>query len=299
MKSKGIGSLMHAPIELGPRLYGVLTVAHEDERPLRRRRPRAARPAGPLIGRRDRERHRLRPRAPDRAGAHRRLRARVRCRPSPATRPGSCTSRRPNEPTGGDVYGAWPRARWPRDRRARGRRRRQGSRDRRPERDGALLHRGAHLRLDLAGPRARAGERDARRPAPERHVRDRLPRDPLERLAALLQRGPPAAVARLGPGGRRARGPRPARSASTRCTDIRRACWGSSRATSWWRTATAWSRRAGPGEVYGSERLEQLVRELARTLSPQELVRALHEEVTGWADGLADDMVALALRRLR
>ncbi|MGH2781487.1 MAG: SpoIIE family protein phosphatase, partial [Thermoleophilaceae bacterium] len=29
MRSEGIGSLMHAPIELGPRLYGVLTVAHE------------------------------------------------------------------------------------------------------------------------------------------------------------------------------------------------------------------------------------------------------------------------------
>ena len=26
----GIGSLLHAPIELGPRLYGVLTVAHPD-----------------------------------------------------------------------------------------------------------------------------------------------------------------------------------------------------------------------------------------------------------------------------
>ena len=30
---------------------------------------------------------------------------------------------------------------------------------------------------------------------------------------------------------------------------------------------------------------------------PKELVRAVHEEVTGWADGISDDAVALALRR--
>ena len=34
----------------------------------------------------------------------------------------------------------------------------------------------------------------------------------------------------------------------------------------------------------------------ART-RPQELVRAVHEDVTGWADGISDDAVALALRR--
>jgi phosphoserine phosphatase RsbU/P len=50
-------------------------------------------------------------------------------------------------------------------------------------------------------------------------------------------------------------------------------------------------------ESYGSERLVDLVARLARSLAPQELVRAVHDEVAGWADGLADDAVALALRR--
>jgi serine phosphatase RsbU (regulator of sigma subunit) len=30
MRAAGIGCFMHAPLELGPRLYGVLSVAHED-----------------------------------------------------------------------------------------------------------------------------------------------------------------------------------------------------------------------------------------------------------------------------
>jgi sigma-B regulation protein RsbU (phosphoserine phosphatase) len=51
------------------------------------------------------------------------------------------------------------------------------------------------------------------------------------------------------------------------------------------------------GEMYGEERLAQLVAAGARTHSPEELVRAVHEDVAGWADGISDDAVALALRR--
>jgi GAF domain-containing protein len=51
------------------------------------------------------------------------------------------------------------------------------------------------------------------------------------------------------------------------------------------------------GEMYGQERLAQLVEGLARTHAAQDLVRAVHEDVTGWADGISDDAVALALRR--
>jgi GAF domain-containing protein len=51
------------------------------------------------------------------------------------------------------------------------------------------------------------------------------------------------------------------------------------------------------GEIYGTERLERLVAERSSTLDPQELVRAMHDEVSAWADGLSDDVVALALRR--
>jgi GAF domain-containing protein len=55
------------------------------------------------------------------------------------------------------------------------------------------------------------------------------------------------------------------------------------------------SRRAG--EMYGSERLVQFVVAAARTHTPRELVRAVHEDVMGWADAISDDAVALALRR--
>ena len=48
------------------------------------------------------------------------------------------------------------------------------------------------------------------------------------------------------------------------------------------------------GEMYGAERLAELVAGLARSHPPQELVRAVHDDVTAWADGLSDDAVALA-----
>jgi GAF domain-containing protein len=51
------------------------------------------------------------------------------------------------------------------------------------------------------------------------------------------------------------------------------------------------------GVMYGTERLSQLVSKLAGSHAAQELVRAVHEDVTGWADGISDDAVALALRR--
>jgi GAF domain-containing protein len=55
------------------------------------------------------------------------------------------------------------------------------------------------------------------------------------------------------------------------------------------------ARRAG--EMYGSDRLARFVVSAAATQSPQQLVRAVHDEVMGWADGISDDAVALALRR--
>jgi phosphoserine phosphatase RsbU/P len=51
------------------------------------------------------------------------------------------------------------------------------------------------------------------------------------------------------------------------------------------------------GEMYGSERLAQLVVAGARSRTPRELVRAVHEEVMEWADAISDDAVAMALRR--
>jgi GAF domain-containing protein len=51
------------------------------------------------------------------------------------------------------------------------------------------------------------------------------------------------------------------------------------------------------GETYGPERITDFVRKMAPLLSPQELVGRVHREVAGWAGGLSDDAVALALRR--
>jgi GAF domain-containing protein len=51
------------------------------------------------------------------------------------------------------------------------------------------------------------------------------------------------------------------------------------------------------GEMYGDGRLTRLVADRAASLGPEGLVRAVHEEVAAWSDGLSDDSVALALRR--
>ena len=55
------------------------------------------------------------------------------------------------------------------------------------------------------------------------------------------------------------------------------------------------ARRAG--EMYGSERLARQVVAEARKHPPQALVRAVHEDVMEWADAISDDAVAMALRR--
>jgi hypothetical protein len=51
------------------------------------------------------------------------------------------------------------------------------------------------------------------------------------------------------------------------------------------------------GETFGTGRLARLVEEQASSLSPEQLVRRVHDEVSAWADRLADDALALALRR--
>ena len=51
------------------------------------------------------------------------------------------------------------------------------------------------------------------------------------------------------------------------------------------------------GEIYGLERITEFVRRVAPVVSPEELVERVHREVAGWSGGLSDDAVALALRR--
>jgi GAF domain-containing protein len=50
-------------------------------------------------------------------------------------------------------------------------------------------------------------------------------------------------------------------------------------------------------ETYGLERLSSLVVRLTQAIRPEELVGAVHDEIAEWSGGLGDDAVALALRR--
>jgi GAF domain-containing protein len=50
-------------------------------------------------------------------------------------------------------------------------------------------------------------------------------------------------------------------------------------------------------ETYGTRRLAQLVGTLAQSIGPEDLVSAVHDEIADWSGGLVDDAVALALRR--
>jgi GAF domain-containing protein len=55
------------------------------------------------------------------------------------------------------------------------------------------------------------------------------------------------------------------------------------------------ARRAGEG--FGAQRFRAAVARLAAALPPAALVQAVHDEVSGWSGGLTDDAVALAIRR--
>ena len=52
-------------------------------------------------------------------------------------------------------------------------------------------------------------------------------------------------------------------------------------------------------ETYGTHRLTTIVGSLAQSLAPEDLVSAVHDEIAEWSGGLGDDAVALALRRHR
>jgi GAF domain-containing protein len=52
-------------------------------------------------------------------------------------------------------------------------------------------------------------------------------------------------------------------------------------------------------EIYGTRRLATSVGSLAQSLAPEDLVSAVHDEIADWSGGLGDDAVALALRRRR
>ena len=242
--ASGSGSLMHAPIEIGPRLYGVLTAAHDepgrfgaDELQLLARLARSS--AAAIANAIDFGRERRLARALTLGFVPESLPALAGLRDRPSLRARARRAHRRRRVRRLDA----PRRRHRRARRGRGR---QGRRERGAVGHGALLRRGAQLGHALARRRARAGQRDAHGPAAAGHLRDRL----LRRVARRPR--PPAAgpaPATCRPSTCRARACAPwSRTASRSESRARPA---TARASSSWRPATssspsptAWSRRA-------------------------------------------------------
>ena len=270
---------MHAPIELGPRLYGVLSVAtgadRFDEADLE-----LLVAAGALLGGRDRQRDRLPARAPHRALADARLRAGVAagsCRGyetgllyAPAAR--RADRRRPLRGLAAAERGG---------RRAGGRRRGQGRRDRRAERDGPLLRRGAQLGRGVAGARCSTQTNAMLHgPAAERHLRDRVPRRAdaggrcAGRAPATCRRCTcPAARAARARGDRAAaRGGRGRRATASASSSSPTATWSSPTPTGWSRRAAA-ARPTAPSASRSS--WSALAADARRTRSS--CTRAVHE----------------------
>jgi GAF domain-containing protein len=291
----GIGSLLHAPIELGPRLYGVLTVAHPDpaflgEQSLEVLTKLARAAAAAIANAIDFERERRIARAltlgfvpgplPELTGYE----------------TGLIYSPAANEPTGGDVYGAWPVG------------------------DGTQM---AVLVGDVAGKGVEtaalssmvrffveARSWDSLSPAAvleqtNRMLLGRLPRDTFVTafLGVLSQESlrycnaghlPPLRVR----GGRAE--PLDLHGLPLGIDDVGSYSESELELTGGdlvvaYTDGLVEARR--DGEVYGQERLAGVVARLAATRAPAELVAAMHEDVAAWADGLDDDAVALALRR--
>ena len=291
----GLGSLMHAPIELGPRLYGVLTVTHEEvdrfgpedlELLVRLARSSAAAIANAIDFGRERRIARVLTAGfvPESLPA------------VPGFETGLVYEPAAGAPAGGDVYGAW----------------RIGTGGEMAVLVGDVAGKGVETAALSAMARffIEARSHDSSSPAEvleraNRMLAGRLPSDnfvtaflavlsgesvryanaghlpPLlvsdGRASALTTHGLPLGVeprARYGESELRLRSGDLVFAYSDGLVET----------------------RSGE-ESYGSERLVDLVARLARSLAPQELVRAVHDEVAGWADGLADDAVALALRR--
>ena len=292
-----LGSVMHVPIELGPRLYGVLTAGHEEpgrfgEAELDLLAKLARSSAGAIANAIDFQRERRIARALTQGFVPESL-------PElPGYETGLLYAPAANEATGGDVYGAWP---------VRGG-------DSVAVLVGDVAGKGvetaalsAMVRFFIearswdtlsSGRGARAGQRDAPRAPAAGRLRDRLPRHPVARLAQLLQRGPPPAASSSATVGAPARQPRaPAGRARGDRLLVERAA-SSSRGDLVFAHTDGLIEARRSGEMYGEERLAQLFVPAAATHSPRELVRAVHEDVSDWADAISDDAVALALRRI-
>jgi len=290
-----LGAVMHVPIELGPRLYGVLTVGHEepgrlgpDELEMLTRLARTS--AGAIANAVDYERERRIARALTLGFVPESL-------PEvPGYETGLLYAPAANEPTGGDVYGAWPVGRG--------------------EAVAVLVGDVAGKGVETAALSAmvrffvEARSWDTLSPAKvleqaNAMLLGRLPRDTfVTAFLGLLSREslrycnaghlPPLHV--------RAGTVCPLDSHGLPLGVLERHDYSESelhldRGDLVFAHTDGLVEARREGVMYGSERLSELVSGLAGSLAAQELVRAVHEDVTGWADGISDDAVALALRR--
>ncbi len=294
MQREGIGSAMHAPIELGPRLYGVLSVGHDqpgafDENDLQLLAQLARSSAAAVANAIDYQRERRIARALTLGFVPESLPA------LPGYETGLLYAPAADEPTGGDVYGAWPL----------------------PGGELAVLigdvaGKGVETAALSAMVRFFIEARSWDEGAPEKVLAQanqmlcsRLPRDTfVTAFLGVLHPGgmrfcnaghlPPLLLADgearelVGHGLPLGVDPETGYDAvELQLTkgDIVLA----------YTDGLVEARRGR--ELYGSERLARLAAGWAATLGPDALVRAVHEEIASWSEGLSDDAVALALRR--
>ena len=294
MRKQGIASLMHAPIELGPRLYGVLSVGHEDpgrfaqeDLDLLARLARSC--AAAIANATDFERERRIARALTLGFVPESL-------PDlPEYETGLLYAPALGEPTGGDVYGAW----------------------RLPGGDFAVLvgdvaGKGVETAALSAMVRFFVEARSWDEPSPalvleqaNSMMMGRLSSDAfVTAFLCVLSPGrlrycnaghlPPLHLSGAGVRTLEGHGLPLGIEAGTQYGDEELRLDEGDLVFAYTDGLTE-ARRGG--ETFGQERLAQLVLAWAKGRSPDELVRAVHDEIAGWADGLDDDAVALALRR--
>jgi len=289
-----LGCLIHTPIELGPRLYGVLTVGHEDpERfdagDLELLAKLARSSAGAIANAIDYERERRIARALTLGFVPESL-------PEvPGYETGLLYAPAANEPTGGDVYGAWP------------------------VNGGAV----AVLVGDVAGKGVETAALSAMvrffvearswdTPSPAKVLEQansmllgRLPRDTfVTAFLGVLSRDSLryCNAGHLPPLHIRGGSVCPLDGNGLPLGVLERQDYSESELLLergdlvFAHTDGLVEARRG-SEMYGTERLAELLAGLARSHPPQELVRAVYDDVTAWADAISDDAVGLAMRR--
>ena len=290
----GAGSLMHAPIEIGPRLYGVLTVAHPEpdrfgQNELRLLARLARSSAAAIANAIDFDRER-------------RLARALTLGFMPGSLPalagydtGLLFAPALGEPTGGDVYGAWPL----------------------PDGDIAVLV------GDVAGKGAENAAMSAmvRFFVEARSWDTRSPAQVLEQTNSMLMgRLPPDTFVTAFYGvlshdsllwaGAGHWPPLHVSGSGIRALEPRGLPLGVERSPGYGESTLELA--AGDlvfaftdglvearidAETYGVRRLAKIVGTLAQSLAPEDLVSAIHDEISEWSGGLSDDAVALALRR--